>query len=224
MFGLNIRRVKIFLIFISIGIVIGIFGFFNPQIVIDSIVAIITGIVIVPLVLIFNNYLEFNQYLRLLTKEIKDNLKLIDDLSKNLQDVRDGKRAYLPGIGTNQPQPGYALKYLSLNVYNDFLNQKYRLYVTRSAADRLAELYEITRQYCDIVQRLQLFDNSGCTIARDSNTLKPLDVTVYDERRFLLALGSHDFTIKQHAAALNLENIQSFKDPEWWTPIWLKNL
>jgi hypothetical protein len=149
---------------------------------------------------------------------------LIDNLPKNLPEVRDGKRAWLPGIGTNQPKPGYVLKYLSQNAYTAFLNQKYRLYLNRFAADKLAELYEITRQYCDIIQHLQLLDDSGNEIARDPITQKPLNINFFDELWFLTALGSHDFTIRLHASALNLEDIQSFKNPEWWTPNWLKNI
>jgi hypothetical protein len=192
----------------------------------DLMLAIISAIVVVPIVFLINDYLTFNQYLRLLTKEIKENLELIDNLPMWLEKVRRRERAWLPGINSNQPQPGYVLKYLSMNNYNNFLNQKYWIYLDRGAADKLSELYEFTRRYCDIIHRLEtVYDDQQphIGIMRDENQ-QVLDINYYSEIRFQSRLGITPNMIRHHASALDLDHINSFKDRQWWYPNWLKSL
>ena len=189
----------------------------------DFILAIISAIIVVPIVFLINDYLTFNEYLRLLTKEIKTNLELVDNLPMYLVKVRNRDRPWLPGINSNQPQPGYVLKYLSMNNYNNFLNQKYWIYLNRETADKLSELYEFIRRYCDIIQNLQTSDN-GQPILRDP-TQHAIDVNLYSDERFLNPrLQVTTYMIIEHARALNLNDINSFKDSRWWYPNWLKNL
>jgi hypothetical protein len=188
----------------------------------DLLLAIISAIIVVPIVFFMTDYLIFNQYLRLLTKEIKQDLECIDQLPIWLARVRNRERPWLPGINSNQPQPGYVLKYLSMNAYNNFLTQKYWFFLDRGTADKLSELYEFVRRYCDIIQELQTSDN-GRSILRDSNQ-HVVNADYYNEARFCtIRLMLTTSAIKHHASALNLDNINSFKDPHWWYPNFLKN-
>ena len=90
------------------------------KVIYDLILAIISAVIVVPIVFLIDNYLEFNQYLRLLTIEIKENLNRIDNLQNNLLDVRNKQRQWLPGVASNQPRPAYVIRYLSMNIYNNF--------------------------------------------------------------------------------------------------------
>lgn len=93
------------------------------------ILAIISAIVVVPIVFLVNDRLQFDQYLRLLISEIENNLDLIDNLPKNLEEIRTRKRQWLRGIASNQPREGYVLRYLSMNIYDNFRNQKYWIFL-----------------------------------------------------------------------------------------------
>jgi hypothetical protein len=209
---------KLLVISIVCGIVIGAFLHIYPGIVIDSIKPLFFGILLVPIVFLFNKYLEFNDYLRLLTKEIKDNLDLIEKLPESLQNVRNGDRAWLPGIASNRPTPGYSIKYISLNIYDNFINQKYWLYLNMGAAGRLAELYHYFRVYCDVVQTLQTQPG----LLRDPDTEKPIDPEYYSDTIYRTSLARTVSKIHQHASNLNLNDYNSFIDKEWWCPNWLK--
>jgi len=190
-------------------------------IILDLALAIISAIFVVPIVLKINDYLTFNEYLRLLTKEIQTNLENIDQLPMWLARIRNRERAWLPGINSNQPQPGYVLKYLSMNIYNNFLNQRYWIYLNRRTADKLSELYEFIRRYCDLIQDLQTMDR-GHPIMRDPKE-HVIDENLYSDERFLNpSLLITAAMIKVHANELNLNDINSFKDPQWWYPNWLK--
>jgi hypothetical protein len=192
----------------------------------DLILAIISAIIVVPIVFLINDYLTFNEYLRLLTKEIKINLELVDNLPIWLAKVRNRERAWLPGINSNQPQPGYVLKYLSMNGYSNFLTQRYWIYLNRETADTLSELYEFIRRYCDIIQDLQTLDVSQqpfFPIIRDENE-HVINIEYYSEARFNRNLRVTTERLKHHANKLNINDINSFKDSQWWYPNWLKKL
>lgn len=210
---------KLTIIAIFCGVLIGAFYWYDSRLTIDVSRQLLLGILLVPIVFIFNKYLEFNDYLRLLTKEIRDNLDLIEKMPYWLQQVRDGNRAWLPGIATNTPIPGYSLRYLSLNIYDNLINQKYWIYINRGNRGRLAELYHFFRQYCDIVQQLQTYPD----IIRDPLTEMPHHAELfYSEITYNTNLAPTIEKIRQHSACFNLNDYQSFKEDDWWCPNWLK--
>lgn len=212
--------IKIGVIAILSGLLIGASLRINSNVVIDSIRPLVFGIVLTPVVLIINKTIEFNDYLDRLTKEITNNLKLVDTLPQSLQSVRNGDRAWLPGIASNRPIPGYSLKYLSLNCFDDFLNQKYWAYLTPGTTDRLVQLYHCFREYCDQIQRLQ----THSSVLRDPITQKPINPECYySDDLYLPHLQPLVSGIHEHADALNLCDFHSFKDQEWWCPVWLKS-
>lgn len=212
-------KIKLVLIAIFFGVIIGVILHINSSVVIDSVRPLVFGIVLTPVVLIINKSIEFNDYLDRLTKEITNNLMLVDTLPQSLQSVRSGERAWLPGIASNRPIHGYSLKYLSLNSFDDFINQKYWLYLNPGTADRLVQLYHFFREYCDRIQRLQTHPS----VLRDPITQNPLNPDSYSDALYLPHLAPLVLGIHQHADALNLCNFHSFKNKEWWCPIWLKS-
>jgi hypothetical protein len=209
---------------------------------VDLIIAIISAMFVVPIIFLINNYLEFNEYLRLLTKEIKDNLDLIEKLPEWIQKVRNGDRAWLPGIASNQPHEGYVLRYLSSNIYYNLINQKYWTYLNRGFAGILSELYECIEVYCKIIHKLQIHDDNFERIKRDTDDFVISDIhRIYSEERFFrdnsqffpnLPRNSYYTTlekttnlIKKHSnELLKSNNINDLKDPQWWYPNWLKYL
>jgi len=210
---------KLVFIALFLGLVIGIILHIHPILVIDSIRPLLFGILLVPIVFLFNKYLEFNDYLRLLSQEIKENLDLIENLPEHLKSVRNGERAWLPAIASNRPSPGYSLKYLSLNIYENFINQKYWIYLNKGTTGRLAELYHFFRVYCDTIQHLQ----TRSEIVRSPDSQKPINAEFFfQDEIFNQALGETKRKIYEHVRNLNLDDIQSFKDDEWWCPNWLK--
>jgi hypothetical protein len=209
----------------------------------NLILAIISALIVVPIIFLVNDYIQFNQYLKLLIIEIKNNLDLIENLPKNLEDVRIGKRAWLRGIASNQPRQGYVLRYLSLNIYDNFRNQKYWIFLNEGSAGRLSELYECIDVYCKIIHKLQTCDEKYLKpIMRDSNDFVISDINrIYSEERFLrdqsrlfpkcprnsyyTNLEKTTNLIKIHTnELLKSNNIDSLKDPQWWYPDWLKYL
>jgi hypothetical protein len=215
--------------------------------IIDLVIAIFSSLIIVPIIFLITNYLEFNQYLRLLTKEIKNNLDLIENLPKNLEDVRNKKRQWLPGIGSNKPREGYVYRYLSMNVYNNLTNQKYWIYLNSGAVDRLSEIYEGFDIFCNRIQYLQTKEDNGEPIKRDDDQFVKSNVEyLYSENRFFshnIFRDNHKLfskypddsyytnlektkkmTKEQSGILLKSNDINTFKDPRWWYPNWLKYL
>jgi hypothetical protein len=206
---------------------------YNQQLIIDLIISIISALVVVPIILKINDYFEFTEFIFLLSEETRRNLELIDELPHWLAEVRTRQRPYLPGKNSNQPQPGYVLKYLSMNIYNTFLNQKYWMYLDRGHADKLSELYEFIRRYCDTIKMLETQEN-GVKIQRDAN-LHALNPNLYSYERFLCSvvelpdgivtnLSISQSMIRHHATKLNIDNQKAFRAARWWYPIWLKRL
>lgn len=200
----------------------------------DIIIAIISAIIVVPLILKINSFLEFTECNYLLTEEIRQNLVLIEELPYWLSEVRTRHRPWLPGINSNHPQPGYVLKYLSMNNYQTFLNQKYWTYLERGHADKLSELYEFFRRYCDLIQQLQTRDDNGNPIQRDQEQ-HVLDPNLYSDERFfssmvILPSGQRAILritqnmIHQHATSLDIDNLRAFRKEGWWYPLWFKKL
>ncbi|MFZ1898612.1 hypothetical protein [Methanoregula sp.] len=207
------------------------------------ILAIISAIVVVPIVFLVNDRLQFDQYLRLLISEIENNLDLIDNLPKNLEEIRTRKRQWLRGIASNQPREGYVLRYLSMNIYDNFRNQKYWIFLEEGSAGRLSELYECFDVYCKIIHKLQTCDDeNNINITRDSDDYVISNIDrIYSEERFfkdhspLFPKCPHDsyYTnlkkttdlIKKYSKELLKSNsIETFKNPQWWCPNWMKYL
>ena len=195
-------------------------GVSSLEILINIITSIIIAILIVPVIMKNEERIDLNLYLRLLTREIRENLQKIDALPDNLLEVRSRKRAWLPGVAAYNPQPGYPNTYLSTTAYNGLRSQKIWLFIEGAttgagAAGRLNELYELVRRYCDIVHALETHDLAGRPLYRVESPFAPNDQEIYSDRRFAI-LEPLVKGIRHHSKEFNPDDINTIKEPRWW--------
>jgi hypothetical protein len=197
-------------------------------------ITVLTSIFLIPIVFVINSKLEFDHYLKLLWAEIEENQERVNAYQSHFEEVRSGKRNWMPKgqpyqISSdcalvensdlsreitrmecnNSETDGIKYRYLPDNIYSNLINQKYFLFIHEGHRNSLARLYYFYKclSYLVQIKENRLLTDYGMENRKNHYTQEEFSM-IYERYLPLINKEFKDLTTSKN----------TLKQPFWWLP------